>query len=63
MNIDQPLNLPGVSRREAMRLGLAGAAGLLLGNKFASPAFASAPALDAVMKPPLVAKAKAVIQI
>lgn len=44
---------PGISRREAMRLGLAGSAGLLLGDRILTPAFAAAP----------VAKAKAVIQI
>lgn len=63
MNIDPTPLLHSVSRREAMRLGLAGAAGLLLGNRFSPSAFAGVPALDAVAKPPLVAKAKAVIQI
>jgi len=44
---------PGISRREAMRLGLAGSAGLLLSDRILTPTFAAAP----------VAKAKAVIQI
>jgi len=43
----------GISRREAMRLGLAGTAGVLLGDRILTPAWASAPP----------AKAKAVIQI
>lgn len=44
---------PGISRRDAMRLGLAGTAGLLLGDRMITPAFAT----------PAPAKAKAVIQI
>lgn len=43
----------GISRRQAMRLGLAGTAGMLLGDRILTPAWASAPP----------AKAKAVIQI
>jgi hypothetical protein len=43
----------GISRRDAMRLGLAGTAGMLLADRLGAPAFASAPP----------AKAKSVIQI
>lgn len=49
-----------VSRREAMRRGLGGAAGLMLANHLGAPAFA-APTPSS--KPPVKVKAKSVIQI
>jgi hypothetical protein len=54
MKTDDPnFDHHGLTRRDAVRLGLAGSAGVLLGDRFSSPAFAAAPP----------ARAKSVIQI
>ena len=52
-----------LSRREAMRLGLSGAAGLALAQGMGSYASAAAEAAQAPAKAPAPAKAKSVIQI
>ena len=53
MNSPNSIYTKGLSRRDAMRLGLAGTAGLLMGERLITPAYAVSPAV----------KAKAVIQI
>jgi hypothetical protein len=53
-----------VTRREALRRGLAGAGGLLLADRLGAGAFAAkAEPARAAAKPPTVAKAKSVIQV